>query len=473
MPRRRLRIRLPLLLAISAVLATIAAYVYGMSWLQARGSSLFEPRDLYIPRAIDVVIVMWCVWVGSSIGSFLNVVAWRMPRGESINGRSHCPRCQAQLKARDNFPVFGWLALGGRCRSCHLPISVRYPIVEAAVGFTITVVAVGELYRLSLPRQFVHWHGGPFWAPVVDRPILLTLLFHVVGLAVIWALGLIRMDGQRLPSRLVAFAFAATALPLLIYPTLMVVPWQMEVRQDWVPDGLHVDALLRVVTSLAAATILARYLARGLCPTADPKLDPLGKSTARLIDLIAILAVPILITGWQASPALVVLASVIAFVLRPCLPSTCDSLGRFAIAMPIATTGQIVLWRRLHAVGSYDSETGSSPWPSDNGSPWVFLAWSAIVLVVPLWLRDRDAEPMTTLTLDEQETDGEVLDQRDAGDEREAGDECDAGTECDAEDDAANANDSPSDRRSADKHSAPAASDLPPEPNRDDSHGSP
>ena len=134
MPRRRIRVRIPLLLAIAALLVTIVAYVFGLARFQAAGSTLFGAQDLYIPRAIDVLIALWCLWVGASIGSFLNVVAWRMPRGESINGRSHCPRCLAQLRARDNFPVFGWLALGGRCRSCHLPISPRYPIVEATVG---------------------------------------------------------------------------------------------------------------------------------------------------------------------------------------------------------------------------------------------------------------------------------------------------------------------------------------------------
>ena len=384
MPRRRPRVRIPLLLAIAAVIGTIVAYVFGLAQYQASGSTLFQARDLYIPRSIDVVIALWCVWVGSSIGSFLNVVAWRMPRGESINGRSHCPRCRAQLKARDNFPVFGWLALGGRCRTCHLPISARYPIVEAVVGLTITVVAVGELYRMSLPRQTVHWHGGPFWAPVVNGPILLTLLYHVVGIAICWAFGLIRMDNHRLPRRLLVFAFAAAILPMLAYPTLMVVPWQMEVGEFWRPDGLHVDALIRIVAALAAATVLARYLAHGLCPAADPKLDPLGQSTARLIDLIAILAIPIIIVGWQASPAVTVLASLIAVGLRGHVPASCDALGRFAIAMPIALTLQILLWRRAHASGD-----SFSYWPSDGGSPWVILFWTGLVLLIPLWLRDR------------------------------------------------------------------------------------
>ena len=107
-----------------------------------------------------------------------------------------------------------------------------------------------------------------------------------------------------------------------------------------------------------------------------------------LLDLVAILAVPIVFVGWQAAPALAVLASLIAFLIRRFLPQSCDSLGSIAIAMPLALTFQLVLWRRLHATHG-DPSAGLSVWPSDNGSPWVILFWSALVLIVPLWLNDR------------------------------------------------------------------------------------
>lgn len=383
MPRRRFRVRTPLLVCLAALLATLLAYIFGLPQYQAHGSTLFEPSELYIPRMIDVVIVIWCFWVGSSIGSFLNVLAWRLPRGEGINGRSRCPRCCTQLLARDNLPVFGWLALGGRCRTCHLAISPRYPIVEAAVGLSVTLVSVGELYRLSLPGQLVHWHGGPFWAPTVDHVMLLTLLYHVAVLTFVWAFGLIRIDGHRLPARLVGLGLATAVVPMLAYPTLMVVPWQMAVAELWQADGLYVDAVLRVVSGLVAATVIGRYLARGLCPSADPKLDPLGAATARLIDLIAMLALPIVVVGWQASPALTVLASLLAVALRRVLPARCDSLGRLAIAIPIALTIQIVFWRRLDALGW---------WPSEGSAPWVLLVWLVPLGLIPLWLREGRRE---------------------------------------------------------------------------------
>ena len=81
---------------------------------------------------------------GLLIGSFLNVVAWRLPRGESlIKPRSKCPGCQTQLKAYDNIPLFSWLVLRGRCRGCGEKISARYPVVEAVTAaLYVAVVAV-------------------------------------------------------------------------------------------------------------------------------------------------------------------------------------------------------------------------------------------------------------------------------------------------------------------------------------------
>lgn len=73
--------------------------------------------------------------VGLLIGSFLNVVAHRLPRDMSIvSPPSHCPSCGAAVGARDNVPVLSWILLGGRCRSCKTRISIRYPAIELANG---------------------------------------------------------------------------------------------------------------------------------------------------------------------------------------------------------------------------------------------------------------------------------------------------------------------------------------------------
>ena len=74
------------------------------------------------------IVLLPAVAFGLLIGSFLNVVAYRLPRRESLVAPgSHCPSCDAPVKPWDNIPVLSWLLLGGRCRGCHEPIAGRYP----------------------------------------------------------------------------------------------------------------------------------------------------------------------------------------------------------------------------------------------------------------------------------------------------------------------------------------------------------
>jgi leader peptidase (prepilin peptidase) / N-methyltransferase len=78
---------------------------------------------------------------GLIIGSFLNVVVYRLPRGESLaHPPSRCPSCGAPVKPYDNVPVVSWLLLRGRCRACGAPISARYPAVEALTGALYALV---------------------------------------------------------------------------------------------------------------------------------------------------------------------------------------------------------------------------------------------------------------------------------------------------------------------------------------------
>ena len=84
--------------------------------------------------------------LGAAIGSFLNVVVWRLPRGESlVKPRSRCPRCETPIRPHHNVPVLSWLALRGRCADCGAPISPRYPLVEAltAALYVAVVAATG------------------------------------------------------------------------------------------------------------------------------------------------------------------------------------------------------------------------------------------------------------------------------------------------------------------------------------------
>jgi leader peptidase (prepilin peptidase)/N-methyltransferase len=95
---------------------------------------------------------------GLLLGSFLNVVAYRLPRGESLAvPASRCPGCDAAIKPYDNVPVLSWLLLRGRCRSCGQSIAWRYPLVElaTAVLMALTVVVIGPNEDVWLGLAFV------------------------------------------------------------------------------------------------------------------------------------------------------------------------------------------------------------------------------------------------------------------------------------------------------------------------------
>lgn len=395
----------------------LAAYVLGLAWFQSEKYA-YDFEDLIEPRLIDALIAAWLIYFCSSIGSFLNVVAWRMPRGEGIGGRSHCPRCANTLKTRDNVPVLGWISLGGRCRFCSLPISRRYPIVEALVGVSLTLVGITQLYSLSIPAQLVHAHGGPLWTPQVSPTVLIILTYHAIALSTLWAMTLIRIDGTRLPKRLLIFACVAVVIPMLACPTVMVVPWQARRPIPWSPDGLYVDAVMRVATALVAAALFGRVLAKGLCPSADLKLDPLGRGTARLVDLMAMLSIPAIVIGWQSMPALVISTAILSVLLRPLLKTIPINDGpkgqitrrgameSFAFALPFALTLHLLFWRVLW----------STPyWPSDQSGKNVMIVAALLVLAVPMFLRDRAASPIErdqiTDAMDDDSSDDELSDE--------------------------------------------------------------
>ena len=117
---------------------------------------------------------------GACVGSFTNVVAWRLPRQESVVvPGSHCPRCGHAVRWHDNLPIFGWLLLLlGRCRDCRSPISVRYPVVEAlSAGLWLSAAYVQPSGGGGLPLAVLPWAGLPLIALLL--PLVLIDFDHM------------------------------------------------------------------------------------------------------------------------------------------------------------------------------------------------------------------------------------------------------------------------------------------------------
>ncbi|NBH09617.1 A24 family peptidase [Amycolatopsis sp. SID8362] len=135
------------------------------------------------------VLVVATAVLGLLVGSFLNVVIHRVPRGESVvRPPSRCPGCGEQIRARHNVPVLGWLLLRGRCANCGSRISVRYPLVELGTAVLFALLTL----RLDPP----------------DLPAY--LYFGAIGIA----LALIDLDCRRLPDAIVLPSYPVLAVLL-------------------------------------------------------------------------------------------------------------------------------------------------------------------------------------------------------------------------------------------------------------------
>ncbi|MDX6726448.1 MAG: leader peptidase (prepilin peptidase) / N-methyltransferase [Baekduia sp.] len=182
---------------------------------------------------------------GLLIGSFLNVVAWRLPRGESlVRPRSKCPGCATQLKPYDNVPVVSWLVLRGRCRGCGERISARYPVVEAITAALYVAVVAAK------------------WGDVLQTTLGLVLVTFLVPIAVI------DFDLKVIPNKLTGpAAVLAVALGAVLEPSYL--PEQLIAGAGalvffMLPALIHKKGMGMGDVKLAA--VLGLYLGRNVAP---------------------------------------------------------------------------------------------------------------------------------------------------------------------------------------------------------------
>lgn len=140
--------------------------------------------------------------LGLLIGSFLNVVIYRVPAGKSLLPASRCPGCDAAIRPRQNVPVLSWIALRGRCASCKTRISARYPLVEFGTGVAFTAVAWWWLASSTASE-----HGQ---AAMI---LLLVALLYLVAVSI--SVALIDLDTFRLPNAIVLPSLVALLVLLV------------------------------------------------------------------------------------------------------------------------------------------------------------------------------------------------------------------------------------------------------------------
>lgn len=239
------------------------------------------------PESFKLLLAVWFFALGGCIGSFLNVVVYRLPLGLSLSWPgSHCPACKHAIRWYDNVPILGWVFLGGRCRDCRLPISMRYPVVEAITAAMF--LTVGSVEGLSLGANL-----PPRWVAIGDETILHALslgetagilAYHFLLLSTLLAAALVEYDGHRLPVRLMLPALVVGFVAPLFWPHLHPVP----AVADWWRAS---EAMLDGTAGLALGLILGE-VARWVIGPRNRRGLVFGPACVGLF------------LGWQAAAAL-------------------------------------------------------------------------------------------------------------------------------------------------------------------------
>jgi prepilin signal peptidase PulO-like enzyme (type II secretory pathway) len=281
-----------------------------------------------LPIAEAVVIGLAFAW-GAVLGSFANVVLYRLPRGESVvAGGSRCPACGSAIRARDNVPVLGWLLLRGRCRDCGAAISGRYPLIEAACGGIAATIAAAEIA------------GGGRWLPLLGggRQDIDRLLLHGE-----WRL------------------VAAWALHTLLLITMLT--WSLLERDrasSWCPGwATAAVGIIAVVAAVPAIGPPSMLFCEHSSPRGEPRVHAVAAScvgllagriwggiTAGAADRCG-LSIFGAAAGWQAVTVVAVVTAAARRVARVCLREEPRGFRPFEPLIWIATA-QVVFGRPIH-----------------------------------------------------------------------------------------------------------------------------
>ncbi len=217
---------------------------------------------------VTLIYLAFAMCFGACIGSFLNVCIYRIPRDMSVvSPRSHCPNCKTPISAWQNIPLLSWLFLGGKCRGCRTPISIRYFLVEA-----LTAILFGLI--------FLQWDILPRFLCLVPKAPILLPVYMAFAASLVCA-AVIDLEHYILPDRI---TIGGTLLALIFSPLLP----QLHDTAIW-----H-QALLRSVIGAAvgfsvlfAISVLGRIVYRK---------DAMGFGDVKLMAFFGALF------GWHAIP---------------------------------------------------------------------------------------------------------------------------------------------------------------------------
>lgn len=261
---------------------TFANRSYGIDW----------PLAL-VAACLDATFGVWYVAVGACIGSFLNVVAYRLPLGRNIGGHSGCPYCGTPIESTDNIPVLAWISLRGRCRTCRLPISIQYPIVELTVAIVFFVVFVTEFsnYGKNLP-------GTSRYAHHITAELILQSITYLFLLSGLLAAALIAVKRQVVPLKLFFWSVLPLAVVSLFSTNIIPIRWREVEPYGPIEDRL--DVLATLVCGAVAGIAVSRLIAPLIYKGFDSSLAMSDKQSTSARQFICGMAIAGASVGWQS-----------------------------------------------------------------------------------------------------------------------------------------------------------------------------
>lgn len=337
--------------------------------------------------ALGGFFTLWVFALGAALGSFLNVVVYRMPRGIPLGlSVSRCPKCANPIAFRDNVPILSWLWLRGRCRSCGQGISPRYPLVEGAFGgfvlllFCLELLTGGRNLPLRLP----------------DRPgfmsLLVTTPWELIGLAAVHGgllylllgMALIEADRRVVPWKLIGIGVLCGIVMSPFH--LLTVSGELSPAMGRAPVTHGEASLLAQYGpgALAAGVGLLAGLAWGLLLASVGRPEGNRRRAAMRRALPATMMLVGVALGWQAATTIALVVVVlrgIGWLVAAIWPgwSRVPATG-YVLA---ATLLQIVTWRWQEAIPH---------WPASAMNPWMLAVVLAAGLLAAMASTSRSGE---------------------------------------------------------------------------------
>lgn len=301
-----------------------------------------EPLEFVQSILMHVLTMGWLFFLGGCLASFLNVVAWRVPRGRPITGSSHCPVCQNRLKFRDNMPFVGWLRNSGRCGQCDSPISVRYLVAEIVLGTIFLILASVVLLTGAVnwpienvlqPAGFEHLLFSPNWQ------VIRVLVWHLVLVCFLFTFVLIESDGLRVPLSIVATAVAVACIVTAFQSDVWLVRWRQPTLMWQLGDISKLDWAMNLAMGGGIGFLVGRITQWATSSAGQVSVQAEGLTLVGMF------------LGWQA--VLVVGTITLGVLLCRHVSFERSTLGRIltpATCLLLATVAHLLLWSNFYSL---------------------------------------------------------------------------------------------------------------------------